>query len=241
MESSFSHGLISVAQAALTDFVNGTDTLDAALAEAAGNSAMMLNELVGEDFYELGVQYGQNIADGMADGMQQNQRKTLDIVITGGKQLSSWEKLDSKQRIGVYRDFIGASSQLSQQFMEDNKGVRSALVVMDTAAAITRAYAESNFWVATGQAVVLAANGIVQLNNIKSAGKGGGNISSGGGSATTTAPPQDDFLPETSSLELSDSSAGGSQSIELVFGGGGSPVEEAIIEMINTAVREGRA
>lgn len=234
-------GLISVAQAALTDFVNGTDTLDAALAEAAGDSAMMLNELVGEDFYELGVQYGQNIADGMADGMQQNQRKTLDIVITGGKQLSSWEKLDSKQRIGVYRDFIGASSQLSQQFMEDNKGVRSALVVMDTAAAITRAYAESNFWVATGQAVVLAANGIVQLNNIKSAGKGGGNISSGGGSATTTAPPQDDFLPETSSLELSDSSAGGSQSIELVFGGGGSPVEEAIIEMINTAVREGRA
>ncbi|MBL4941128.1 MAG: hypothetical protein JKY81_05625 [Colwellia sp.] len=210
-------GLISVAQAALTDFVNGTDTLDAALADAAGNSAMALNELVGEDFYELGVSYGKNIADGMADGMQQNQQKTMEIVVKGGKQLSSWEKLDSKQRIGVYRDFIGASSQLSAQFMEDNKGVRSALVVMDTAAAITRAYAESNFWVATGQAVVLAANGIVQLNNIQSAGKGGGNISAGGGSSAATAPQQPDFQPDTSSLDVTASEFGGSQEIRVVM------------------------
>lgn len=232
-------GLISVAQAALTDFVNGTETFDAALAEAAGESAMRLNELVGEDFFELGKQYGKNIADGMADGMAENQKEVLNIVVKGGKQLSSWEKLDKKQRIDVYRDFIGASSALSEQYMEDNKGVRSALVVMDTAAAITRAYAESNFWVATGQAVVLAANGLVQLSNIKGASKGGGTISAGGASPAATAPPQD-FQQETSSLELSEATAGGAQTLNITIPDG-DEFGEAIANWLKKAQITGNA
>lgn len=211
-------GLISVAQAALTDFVNGTETFDAALADAAGNSAMMLNELIGEDFYDLGVSYGKNIADGMADGIEQNQSSTLDIVVKGGKQLTDWEKLDSKKRAGVYKDFISASSKLSETFLEDNKAVRSALVVMDTAAGVQRAFAENNFWVALGQSAVIVASGLAQLSNIQSAGKGGGTISgAGGGGGVSAQSTQSDFVPDTTSLDVGTADAGGSQTIRVIM------------------------
>ena len=197
-------GLISVAQAALTDFVNGTETFDAALADAAGNSAMMLNELIGEDFYDLGVSYGKNIA--------------LDIVVKGGKQLTDWEKLDSKKRAGVYKDFISASSKLSETFLEDNKAVRSALVVMDTAAGVQRAFAENNFWVALGQSAVIVASGLAQLSNIQSAGKGGGTISgAGGGGGVSAQSTQSDFVPDTTSLDVGTADAGGSQTIRVIM------------------------
>lgn len=232
-------GLISVAQAALTDFVNGTSTLDAALAEAAGNSAAQLNELVGEDFYQLGVSYGENIANGMADGLAENQHKALEITVAGGKQLTDWEKLDTKKRLDVSRDFIRASSMLSEQFLEDNKGIRSALVVMDTAAGIARAYSESNFWVATGQAVVIAANGITQLANINSASKGGGSISGGGGGGGAG---QAGFQPETASLDISDSTESGSQVSTINFGtDSGDDLIDAIAMALNKAQTEGRA
>lgn len=232
-------GLIDVAQAALTDFVNGTETFDAALAEAAGNSAMMLNELVGEDFFQLGVSYGENIANGMAQGLQDNQGKALEIVVRGGKELTNWEKLDKKQRLGVYSDFIGAASSLSEQYMEDNRGVRSALVVMDTAVAITRAYADSPFWIATGQAVVLAANGIAQLSNIRNASKGGGNISQGG--ASTSSSQQQDFTPDITSLDLTSSTAGGSTAQQISFAtDSGDDLINAIAEALNKGQQEGR-
>ena len=211
-------GLISVAQAALTDFVNGTETFDAALADAAGNSAMALNELVGEDFYELGVSYGKNIADGMADGMEQNQGKVLDITIKGGKQLTDWERTDKKQREKLYDNFVTASSKISETFLEDNKAVRSALVVMDTAAGVQRAFAENNFWVALGQSAVIVASGLAQLSNIQSAGKGGGTISGGGGGgAVSSQAPQSDFAPETTSLDVGTADAGGSQTIRVIM------------------------
>ena len=230
-------GLIAVAQAALNDFVNGTETFDAALADAAGNSAMMLNELVGEDFYELGVNYGKNIADGMADGMQQNQEKVLDITIKGGKQLTSWEKLDKKQRTGVYKDFISASSKLSEQYMEDNKGVRSALVVMDTAAGISRAFAENNFWVALGQSAVIAANGITQLSNIQSASKGGGTISSGAGAPASQAPPQEDI----STLELSEQDEASASVVTVRFAtDSGDDFLDSLANSLNERNRNGR-
>lgn len=233
-------GLISVAQAALTDFVNGTDTLTQAVMDAAENNKEALNEFLGENFFELGVNAGKNMADGIASGMDENSSGILDIVVKGGKQLTSWEKLDKKQRTGVYKDFISASSKLSEQYMEDNKGVRSALVVMDTAAGISRAFAENNFWVALGQSAVIAANGLVQLSNIKSAGKGGGTISSGGGSTPSSQQP--DFQQDTTSLEFTDASSGGSQTTTIMFGtDSGDPLIEAIAESLNKAQKEGRA
>lgn len=201
-------GLISVAQAAFTDAVNGTSTFSDALQEASKDQKEALSNLLGKDFYQMGVDAGVLMAQGIADGNKQNQGKILEVVVKGGTQLTAWEKTDKKQREKLYDNFVSASSKLSEQYMEDNKGVRSALVVMDTAAGITRAFAENNFWVALGQSAVIAANGLVQLSNIKSAGKGGGTISSGGGGggAAGSAQQQDDFAPDTTSIDVTESS-----------------------------------
>ena len=197
--------LISISQAALTDFVNGTNTLDEVMTEAVNNNREALNDLLGDDYYSLGRSAGENMGQGMADGLRESQSKVLEITVGGGKQISQWEKLDNKQRIGVYQDFISASSKLSEQYLEDNKGVRSALVVMDTAAGVQRAFADSPFWVAIGQSAVIVANGIAQLSNIQNASKGGGNISSGVGSAASSQQPQEpEFQPDSTSLEFSE-------------------------------------
>lgn len=232
-------GLISVAQAALTDFVNGTETLTQAIMDASQNNKEALNEFFGENFYELGVNAGKNMADGIADGMDENSGGILDVVVKSGKQLTSWEKLDKKQRTGVYKDFISASSKLSEQYMEDNKGVRSALVVMDTAAGISRAFAENNFWVALGQSAVIAANGLAQLSNIKSASKGGGTISAGSSGAGASSAPQEDFQQDTSTLDITESSAGGSQVLNISIPDG-DDIGLAIANWIIKAQSEGR-
>ena len=47
-------GLISISQAALTDFVNGTNTLsDEVMTEAVNNNREALNELLGDDYYSF--------------------------------------------------------------------------------------------------------------------------------------------------------------------------------------------
>lgn len=234
-------GLINVSQAALTDFVNGTKTFDQALMESSQNSMEAINEFLGVQFYDLGVNAGALMADGVADGFGENSDGILDIVVKGGTQLSSWEKLDKKQRIGVYKDFISASSTLSEQYLEDNKGIRSALVVMDTAAGITRAFAESNFWVALGQSAVIAASGLVQLSNINSAGKGGGTISTGTGGGAGSQAPQQEFTPETAGLEVTDATVDGSNAQTIRFAvDSGDDLIDAISKALNKAQDEGR-
>lgn len=233
-------GLVDVAGAALNDIVNGVDTLPEALRESAEANREAINEFLGEDFYQIGVNAGNNLANGIADGYDENSGSILDIVVKGGKQLSSWEKLDTKQRVGVYQGFIKASSILSEQYLEDNRGVRSALVVMDTAAGITRAYAESPFWVATAQAAVMAASGLVQLSNIKNANKGGGSISNGGGGAGSGSQPEPEQIStqEASIRVIGDESSTSIQQIEFISDGG-SPAEDLFSMALNEGVKRG--
>lgn len=230
-------GLISVAQAALTDFVNGTETLDAALADSAGKSAMALNELLGEDFYQLGVSYGENIANGMTEGMESAQGKPLEILITEGKKETEWMKLNNKEKLGVTQSYLGAASALSDRFLEDNRGIRSALVVMDTAVGITKAFAENPYPVALGISAAIAANGVIQLANIKSASKGGGSVSSGGASAAQTE--QSNFQPETANLSVSEQTSGGARLFQVDLPDG-DEIGQAIANWMMKATEEGR-
>ena len=232
--------LISVSQAALTDFVNGTNTLDEVMTEAVANNREALNDLLGDDYYALGKSAGENMGQGMADGLKDSQNKVLEITVKGGKSISSWEKLDSKQRLGVYQDFIGAASKLSDQYLEDNKGVRSALVVMDTAAGVARAFSDSPFWVAVGQSAVIVANGVAQLSNIQSASKGGGSISGGvgGGGASSQQP---DFQQDSTGLDFTDSDASGSTTNTITFSTDtGDELVDAIANALNKGQKEGR-
>ena len=83
---------------------------------------------------------------------------------------------------------------------------------------------------------VLAA----QLSNALSSTKGGGTVSEGAGGSGTVA-PQQDFQEQTSSLELTDASAGGSTQQTITFGTDtGDDLVNAIAEALNKGMSEGR-
>jgi len=200
--------LIELAQSALTDFVNGTDTLSQTLMERSEESAEELNEFFGTQWFDFGKNAGENFISGMEEELD-GLRKPLEIVVTGGKKISDWDKLDKKQKIGVYQNYIKAASTLSNEFLEDNKALNAGLVVADTAAGIMMAFrSATNPYEAYGNAAVIAATGIVQLSNVLSSSKGGGSISAGTSGSSSSAPQQQDFQPETSALEVTEQVAG---------------------------------
>ena len=106
--------IISLSQAALTDLVNGTDTFSDVLAERSAESAEVLNELLGTDFFDVTKKNAASAAE-----------EITTIRITEGKKLSDWEKLNDKQRLNVQQGFIKAASILSNEFLEDNKAVNT--------------------------------------------------------------------------------------------------------------------
>jgi len=61
--------LLAISQAGFTDFINGTDTLDAVIAERAALSREAINGLLGDDFFEIGKEKGEEIAAGLSEGI----------------------------------------------------------------------------------------------------------------------------------------------------------------------------
>ena len=61
--------LLAISQAGFTDFVNGTDTLDAVIAERAALSREAINGLLGDDYFEIGKEKGKEVADGLTEGL----------------------------------------------------------------------------------------------------------------------------------------------------------------------------
>lgn len=227
--------LIELSGAALNDFVNGTETFDALLEERAEKSKEVLNALLGEDHYEVGKNKGEDAAKGFTDGV-------LSITVTGAKKLSEWDKLNNKQKLDVQSKYIKAAGILGNTFLEDNKAINAGLIVADTAAGIMKALAtSSNIYEGFANAAVVGAMGIAQLSNVLSASKGGGSVSSASSSSTSDS-TQQAFQPETTSLELSDATTGGSSAQTINFGtDSGDDLIDAIAAALNKAQSEGRA
>lgn len=224
--------LIDLSGAALNDFVNGTETFDALLEERSEKSKEVLNELLGEDHYEIGKKKGEDSAQGFVDGV-------LQITIKGNKALSDAERKIAKKKLDDQGKYIKSAMILSNEFLEDNKAVNAGLVIADTATAIMASLKINPYDYAN--VAVIAATGLVQLSNILGASKGGGSVSSGASSAASE-PPQRDFEPDTSSLELTDASDSGSQATTINFGtDSGDELIDAIASALNKAQREGRA
>ena len=231
--------LIEIAGAALNDFVNGTDTFSDTLRERTEESKEVLNELLGEDFYELGVNAGKNLTDGINDGIS---TKPLDIILKGGEQLTEWEKLNSKQRLDIQSKYIKAASILSNEFLEENKAINAGLVVADTAAGIMKAFAtSSNIYEGFANAAIVGATGLVQLNNVLSASKGGGSIGSGSSSASSENVGQQDFQSDTSSLELTEQEDSSSKIIRVIISDdAGNDYIDTIANSLEERQRQGR-
>jgi len=223
--------LITLSGAALNDFINGTETFDELLAERAEKSEDVLNALFGDDLYEVGKKNGEEAAEGFNDGV-------LSIRVKGNKKLSAAELKIDKEKLDSQSKYIKSAMILSNEFLEDNKAINAGLVIADTATAIMASLKINPYDYAN--VAVIAATGLVQLSNILGASKGGGSVSSASSSAAPAQ--QSDFQPETSSLELTDSSDSGSQQNTINFGtDSGDDLIDAIASALNKAQIEGRA
>jgi len=127
------------------------------------------------------------------------------------------KSIDKTNRLKEQSDqnYFNAASTLGNAFFEDNKAIKAGLVVVDTAAGISKSFAELPYPAALAASASIAATGIAQLAAIQGASKGGGGVSGGGGvvGADTTAEPE-----ETSTLNVSDTDASGeSQSQQITI------------------------
>jgi hypothetical protein len=125
--------------------------------------------------------------------------------------------------------------RLAGLVFEDNKAISAGVALVNTAQGVTKALSIQNY----AGAAITAAMGAAQISSILSASKGGSSTVSGG---SGSAPAQEAFQPETTSLELSDSTASGSQSQTINFGtDSGDDLIDAIAAALNKAKIEGRA
>lgn len=222
--------LIELAGAALNDFVNGTETFQTVLEERTEMTKELLNNLFGEDLYNIGKEKGEEAGKGFSDGV-------LNIEINGGKKLTAWEKLNDKQRLEAKKNYFSAAKTLSGKFLEDNKAINAGLIVADAAVAVMRQFKDLPFPAALASSAAIAATAIVQLSDVMSARPGGGSVSGGGSGAQV--PQQQNFQQETSSLELTDATSGGAQSFNINVPDG-DEIGQAIANWLNKAQEEGR-
>ena len=224
--------LIDLAGAKLNDFVNGTETFEAALAERTELSKDLLNKLLGEDLYKLGKDKGEEAGKGFTDGV-------VEITIDGGVKLAKWSDLNDKQKLNAQKNYIAAAKTLNSKFLEDNKAINAGLIVADAAVAIMRQFKDLPFPAALASSAVIAATALVQLSDVMSASPGGGSVSgTSSASATTT---QQNFQEQTSSLELTDSSASGSQTGAVPFAtDSGDEIMDVIARLLNERQELGR-
>lgn len=188
--------LIELSKAAFSDLIDGTDTFDQVLLERAEKTKRVLNDLLGEDMYD--------VRDAAAEKSAEN---ILRITITKGKKLSAWERLNEKQKLQFKKDSFKAASDINSLLFNDNKNVARGLIIAETAQNVVTSVKNSGgipWGIPAG--ISAAAMGITQLASLDSSSKdGGGAISSGGGSSSSTptisAPVVED--QETSDLELS--------------------------------------
>ncbi len=211
--------LIELGAAALHDFLNDTDFFAEALAERTKLSQEAIAKLMGDN------------------------SKVMEITITGGTKLikntTKEEKASLDQRLKNFSNYSKAAAVVNAAFLEDNKAIKAGLIVADTAAAVMMQLSSGDPYTAFGRAALAAAMGAAQLANALSSTKGGGSVSEGaGGSVTSTEQPS--FERETSSLEVTSATEGGSSQGQLVLATDtGDDIINAIAEALNKGIAQG--
>lgn len=211
--------IIELGGAALNDFINGTETFAGVLKERTALSVKAMDELVG------------------------NNAKALEITITVGTKLikstTREEKASLDQRLKNFSNYSKAAAVVNSAFLEDNKAIKAGLIVADTAAAVMMQMSSGDPYTAFGRAALAAAMGAAQLSNALSSTKGGGSVSEGGGGSVTST-EQPSFERETSSLEVTAATEGGSSQGQLVLATDtGDDLINAIAEALNKGISQG--
>jgi len=213
--------LIELAQSGLNDLVNGTDTFGETLVERTQLTQDALNKLLGEN------------------------DKALDITLKKGNKVakdgSKFEKQSQSERLKNQQNFLRAGSILANTFFEDNKAIQAAFIVAETAAGISRQFADLPFPAALATSAVVAATGIAQLAALNSASPGGGSISPPGGGGGAAIGPQETFTPETTALDLTVADEEGITTQRLIISTeDGQDIFDGIASNLEERQRQGR-
>ena len=140
----------------------------------------------------------------------------------------------------------GDNEKIAKGIFIVSQGLAAADVFVNTQRASMRALADLGPIAGAPVAASIQASGYLSMASIAATTIGG--LSGGGGSsgsissADSTSTQQEVFQPETTSLELTDSSESGSQATTINFGtDSGDDLIDAIATALNKAQREGRA
>ena len=139
---------------------------------------------------------------------------------------------------------VGHNDKIGKALFIGAQALAASQVFFNTQAAATRAIAELGVVAGTPVAAAIETSGSLRIAAIAATTLGGLSSSSGGGGgggavASSPEPVQENFQPETSNLELSDSSASGSQVLNITVPDG-DEIGEAIANWLNKAQTEGR-
>ena len=158
-----------------------------------------------------------------------------------GKEVDK-EKKEEKDRYDYKIDqasgFVYAAQILNSTIGGDNKILAAGLIVADTATAVMKSLSMNPYDYAN--VAVLVATGIAQLANVGSSSPSG--VSSGGSGGSSIGPQQSrepDFVPESSSLEFTDTTDSGAATFNLTVPDG-DEIGEAIASWLSKAQNEGR-
>ena len=214
--------IVELGQAALTDFINGTETF----AQVAEERAKLSSETI--------------------EKLGQDATRSLEISVTKGTQAvkkgTKEDKQGNSEKLDQFSKYTKAAGIIQSAFFEDNKALQAGIIIADTAAAVMKSLSVNPYDYAN--VAILVATGAAQLSQALSASPGGGSVSgasSGGGGGSGFTPDPQSFQQETSSLELTDSGSSGSQVTAVPFTtDSGDELMDVISKLLNERKAQGR-
>lgn len=164
-----------------------------------------------------------------------------DLAIKYGKVGVKDKKKENKDKEKSDVDYTEAALGASTALFSNNKSIKSANVIVDSAAGIQKAFADLPYPAAIGASVQIAASGIAQLAAINSASPGSGGSSP---SASASSSPASSGGGFSSSVEVNETVGSGANtsttSNVITFSGSSSDtVGMAMAEWFNNALASG--
>jgi hypothetical protein len=213
-------------------------------------SEKLVNELqIIGDNNELKIQLEQEFADNINEIREKASKDKLKIDEQRQKTEQSLERKNISSIMSIVSALVGHNSDVGKALFIASQGLAASEVFFNTQVASMRALAELGPIAGPPVAAGIQASGNLSIAAIAATTFGSLASSSGGGSGggagsisapSTSSEQQPDFQPETSSLELSDSTEGGSQSINITVPDG-DEIGQAIANWLTKAQSEGRA
>jgi len=233
----------------ITDPINSTSVTDIeSIADRFKDEEQLLAdklkrelEMVGENKelrLALDDEYWMNVA--ILDQNAEDKRTALSKK--SHSEESKRELLRRNSLLSIASSLAGGNEKIAKAIFVVSKGLAAADVFVNTQRASMRALADLGPIAGPPVAASIQASGHLSMAAIAASTIGGLSNSSGSPSLSTPDPTQTAFQPETTSLELSNSSESGSSAQTINFGtDSGDDLIDAIANALNKAQIEGRA